>query len=84
MQRLLVQVVRQYKAAAVLVTHDIDEALLVSDRVLLLGGRPAGEIGCWNLSALPRLPHPRADRLAELGELRIAIVAALHGALRPN
>lgn len=39
MQRLLVNVVRDTNAATVLVTHDIDEALLVSDRVVLLGNR---------------------------------------------
>lgn len=80
MQRLLVQVVRQYQAAAVLVTHDIDEALLVSDRVLLLGGHPASEIGRWTID----LPRPREEYLAELGRIRIEIVAALHGAHRPN
>jgi len=80
MQTLLVQVVQQYQAAAVLVTHDIDEALLVSDQIRLLGGRPAREIGRWDVS----LPRPREEFITELGQLRIAIVAALHGAHRPH
>lgn len=80
MQKLLVQVVKHYRTAAVLVTHDIDEALLVSDRVLLLGGRPAHQIGCWDIA----LAQPRSARVAELGQLRIAIVAALNRAFQLN
>jgi NitT/TauT family transport system ATP-binding protein len=37
MQALLVDVVRRCGAAVLLVTHDIDEALRVADRVLLMG-----------------------------------------------
>lgn len=73
MQALLVRIVFDYRTAAVLVTHDIDEALLVSDRVLLLGGTPAGLIGEWQID----LPRPREDLVAELGRIRIDIVSAL-------
>ena len=41
MQELLRQIVERHHPAAVLVTHDIDEALTVADRVLLLGHKPA-------------------------------------------
>lgn len=41
MQQLLLQLIATHKTAAVLITHDIDEALLLSDRVLLLGNHPA-------------------------------------------
>ncbi len=78
MQALLVKVVGDYRTAAVLVTHDIDEALLVSDRVLLLGGAPAGTIGEWQID----LPRPRDDFVAELGRIRIEIVASLRNAIR--
>lgn len=78
MQDLLVKVVADYRTAAVLVTHDIDEALLVSDRVILLGGSPAGAIGEWAID----LPAPREDHLAELGRIRIDIVGALRRATR--
>lgn len=80
MQKLLIDVVHRYGTAAILVTHDIDEALLVADKILLLGGAPAGEIGSWPI----QLPRPREDYVAELGKLRIEIVAALHRAVRPN
>jgi NitT/TauT family transport system ATP-binding protein len=77
MQRLLLNVVRDVDAATVLVTHDIDEALLVSDRVVLLGadGRQAGE---WQID----LPHPREDRIEQLGALRIDILRTLHASVR--
>lgn len=80
MQQLLIDMVRQYRTAAILVTHDIDEALLVADKILLLGGAPAREIGCWLLD----LPRPREDFVTELGKIRIEIVAALHDAIRPH
>lgn len=78
MQELLVKVVADYGTAAVLVTHDIDEALLVADRIILLGGHPAGKIGEWAID----LPAPREDHLAELGHIRIEIVSALRSATK--
>lgn len=76
MQRLLIQIVADTNTAAVLVTHDIDEALLVSDRILLLGGAPAREIGQWRID----LPRPREDAVADLGRIRIDIVQSLRRA----
>jgi NitT/TauT family transport system ATP-binding protein len=78
MQRLLLRIVSEYRTAAVLITHDIDEALLVSDRVLLLGGVPARVLGEWKVD----LDHPRDARIEELGLLRIGIVHALRQASR--
>ncbi|MFD1332138.1 ABC transporter ATP-binding protein [Methylopila musalis] len=80
MQRLLLKIVADHKTAAVLITHDIDEALGVADRVVLLGGRPAQAIGAWRVD----LAHPRDDALAELGALRVEILTALRAALRPH
>lgn len=80
MQKLLIRVVQRYQTAAVLVTHDIDEALLVSDKIILLGGSPAHEIGSWQIT----LPRPREDYISELGQIRIEIVAALHNSIRPH
>lgn len=78
MQQLLIKVVGDYGTATVLVTHDIDEALLVSDRILLLGGAPASKIGEWSID----LPRPREDFVSELGEIRIEIVTTLRNAVR--
>ena len=78
MQALLVRVVRQWEATALLVTHDIDEALLVADRVLLLGaagGRgPARVRREWRVA----LEHPREPQAGALAALRFEILAALH------
>lgn len=40
MQQLLKQVCKKYHTAVVMVTHDIDEALLLADRILMIGGKP--------------------------------------------
>lgn len=75
MQQLLLRMVELTRAATVLVTHDIDEALRVSDAIVLLGmhGREAGR---WTLDAsTPRDPADPAYMT-----LRDAIWRALHRA----
>jgi len=78
MQQLLLQVVADFGTAAILITHDIDEALAVADRVLLLGGSPGRLAGQWPV----RLPQPREDHLAELGALRVEILTCLRDSMR--
>ncbi|MBF8733650.1 ABC transporter ATP-binding protein [Pseudomonas guariconensis] len=78
MQQLLLQLIATHRTAAVLITHDIDEALLLSDRVLLLGNHPARILGQWAVD----LPQPRAQRVEELGTLRIEILKTLRRASR--
>lgn len=78
MQALLVKITADYDTATVLVTHDIDEALLVSDRIRLLGGSPASTVGEWCVS----LPRPREDYMTELSRIRIEIVSSLRSASR--
>jgi len=80
MQRLLLKVVEDYRTAAVLITHDIDEALLLADRIVLLGGTPARRIGHWAID----LPKPRDDLVAELGSMRIDILTTLRAAVRSH
>ncbi|WP_322062072.1 ABC transporter ATP-binding protein [Paraburkholderia sp. J63] len=72
MQRLLLQVVRDTQAATLLVTHDIDEALLVSDRVCVLGR------GGIALDLAIDVPAPRDAQVQALGALRVRLVSALH------
>jgi NitT/TauT family transport system ATP-binding protein len=78
MQALLLEAVRRVGSAVLLVTHDIDEALTVADRVLLLGrcdGRRAPAIrGAWTL---PESTDPDARQA-----LRPRIHAALLDSMR--
>ncbi|MBR7996359.1 ABC transporter ATP-binding protein [Burkholderia cenocepacia] len=80
MQQLLVNIVATTRCATVLVTHDIDEALLLADRIVLLGmqGR---FINAWHVD----YPHPRDAFVSELGRMRIDILKALRaGMKRPH
>lgn len=73
MQRLLIAVLNQHRMSALLITHDIDEALLVADRVILLGGAPGRLMGEWR----PQIPHPRDNALEALAALRLDILKKL-------
>jgi NitT/TauT family transport system ATP-binding protein len=70
MQRLLIESWRVHPTTIVFVTHDVDEALALGDRVAVLGraGQP--------LRALVEVPQPRGERTHPA--LRSEIVAALH------
>lgn len=66
LQNLVRGIVDQRKLAAILVTHDPVEAVTLSDRVIVLGGRPAKK-----LADLPVSPRPRdsADAYAIAADL---------------
>src|SRR5690606_38241756 len=55
MQALLQKITAHHGTAAVLVTHDIDEALILADRIILIGDSPGRKIGEWTLAT----EHPR-------------------------
>lgn len=78
MQALLQQITARHQTSAVLVTHDIDEALIVADRILLIGRVPGRLIGEWHID----LPHPRDEVLPELTDMRVEIVQTLREARR--
>jgi nitrate/nitrite transport system ATP-binding protein len=60
LQDELLKIVAQTESTAVMVTHDVDEAVLLSDRIVMMTNGPAATIG-EILSV--RLPRPR-DRVA--------------------
>ncbi len=76
MQELLLRVTSKYGSSAVLVTHDIDEALTVADRILLIGRKPGRLIGEWSIQAA----HPRDTVEPALTAIRIEIMQALRDA----
>ncbi|MFI6870802.1 ABC transporter ATP-binding protein [Nocardia sp. NPDC050406] len=69
-QRLLIETWRTHPTTLVFVTHDVDEALLLGDRVAVLGR--AGE----PVRALLDIPRPRESGV-DRGAARAEIVAAL-------
>jgi sulfonate transport system ATP-binding protein len=66
LQDLVVELATRYEIAVLLVTHDLDEAFYLSDRVLILGGTPSR---LQRELAVP-LTRPRDRRSAELAYLR--------------
>jgi ABC-type nitrate/sulfonate/bicarbonate transport system ATPase subunit len=59
MQQWLVEVWEQHRKTILLITHDVDEALFLSDRVYVLSPRPGRVV----LSLAVDLPRPRAYEL---------------------
>ncbi len=57
LQHQVVEILKGTKKTAVFVTHNIDEAIFLSDRVFSLGGRPAT---ITDVSVV-NLPYPRTD-----------------------
>ncbi len=53
-QQWLRELVRDLGLTAVLVTHDLEEALVLGDQLVLLGGRPARVIGRWQVAGQSR------------------------------
>ena len=73
LQDLLLAIWLRTRWTLLLVTHDLDEALYLSDRVLVMRGRP-GVV----TEALPvALPRPRDRRAPALAELRGTLLEAL-------
>ncbi|MEU7695296.1 ABC transporter ATP-binding protein, partial [Microbispora hainanensis] len=72
MQRLLLDVLRDTLATVVFVTHDVDEALLLADRVVVLGRRE----GHGDIATVLSVPHPRTPDIDRAG-LRARIIEEL-------
>jgi sulfonate transport system ATP-binding protein len=73
MQELLNRVWRELGFTAVLVTHDVSEAVHLADRVIVLDeGRIALDL------AIP-YPHPRRHGDAELAELEGKLLSTILG-----
>jgi NitT/TauT family transport system ATP-binding protein len=73
LQDELIRVQRASGQTVLFVTHDIDEAVYLADRVVALGGRP-GEV---KISLGTEVPHPRRRDDAHLRDLAARIRAVL-------
>jgi NitT/TauT family transport system ATP-binding protein len=71
MQRLLIDTWRAHPTTIVFVTHDVDEALVLGDRVAVMGR------AAQPLRALIAVPRPRTERSGERAGLRAEVIAAL-------
>ena len=71
MHTLLRELWERHRPSVLLVTHDVDEAIVLADRVLVLDH---GRIG---LDLTIDRPHPRSYRDPLLGEYRERLLAAL-------
>ena len=71
MHRLVLQLWERHRPAVLLVTHDVDEALALADRVLVLG---AGRIA---YSTIVDVPRPRDRNHSTLIELRLRLLREL-------
>jgi sulfonate transport system ATP-binding protein len=76
--RLVLRLWAHHRPAVLLVTHDVDEALALADRVLVLAG---GRIGC---SSRVDVPRPRDRDHPELTETRARLLAELGVAKEGN
>jgi sulfonate transport system ATP-binding protein len=71
MHQLVLDLWQRHQCAVLLVTHDVDEALALADRVLVL---TSGQITC---TAEVRPPRPRDRSLPDLADHRTRLLAEL-------
>lgn len=76
MQELLLQIWEQDQRTVMFITHDIDEALLLADRVVIMTGRP-GKIREEILIDFPRPRNYRVTALPEFQALKQRLLALL-------
>jgi len=74
LQDLLLQLAEHHGIALLLVTHDVDEALYLSDRVLVMGSQQPSSI---RLELAVPLPRPRDRRDSKLGSLKVEALTEL-------
>jgi ABC-type nitrate/sulfonate/bicarbonate transport system ATPase subunit/flavin-dependent dehydrogenase len=73
MRSELLRILAEDRPTVLLITHDVEEALHLADRVLVLSPRPARVQASFDV----RLAHPRAVASPELQALRVAILREL-------
>ena len=69
----LLRILAQERHTVMLITHDVEEAIHVADRILVLSPRPARIQAAFDVP----FPHPRRLASAAAQELRVAILREL-------
>jgi ABC-type nitrate/sulfonate/bicarbonate transport system ATPase subunit len=74
MQRELERIWQEQQITVIMVTHDIEEAVALADRIVVLSG------GCNNVKRVVpiRLERPRDRSSKEFGEIRGALLQEFH------
>jgi sulfonate transport system ATP-binding protein len=80
MHKLLAQLLQQHRPAVLLVTHDVDEAILLADRAIVLGAPPGASLErgsqiVADVAFDPRTPLRRGE--AAFAEVRRQLLAFL-------
>ncbi len=73
MQNELLRILAKEKHTVLLITHDVEEAIHLADRVLVLSPRPARIQASFDVT----IPHPRRVSSPEAQALRVAILREL-------
>jgi sulfonate transport system ATP-binding protein len=76
LQELLIRIAQHHRITLLLVTHDIDESVFLSDRVLVLEANP----GTVRESIAVPVPRPRDRTDPVLADVRAKVLNALHRA----
>ena len=73
MRNELLRILEQERHTVILITHDVEEAIHLADRVMVLSPRPTRIQASFDVN----LPHPRKLTSPEVQQLRMAILKEL-------
>jgi len=73
MRHELLRILREERHTVLLITHDVEEAIHLADRVMVLSARPTKIQATFEV----KLPHPRRLTSPEVQQLRTAILREL-------
>lgn len=77
MQGYLLQIWKQVDVTIMFITHDLDEAAYLSDRILVMGANPGGIVE-YIENPLPRPRHPRQFLSVEFAALKRRLEELIH------
>jgi NitT/TauT family transport system ATP-binding protein len=77
MQKLLINICLDLKPMVIFVTHSIDEALILADRIIVMD--KDNKMGLGAIRADIKINSTRPRTLNELGEYRNKVVDVLYG-----